>query len=319
VVGITRLTYGGSLVVTNIGTNALAAGDTLTLFSATNYSGSFASTNLPALTNGLGWKVSGLNSAGVIQVATYTNPPTILACASNRLVVTTSSTGLAPNFTADVSAVSESGIVHVTQLPPPGAAVPPGTNTVTLLVDDGYGNTNSCAALLVVDRAPLANTAAYTRQPLTTFKILTSSLLTNYTSDPDGDHVTLTGIGSPAHGSSALAGAWIAYTPGISDQTDSFNYSISDGRGGAATGAIQITLVSTSGGLIQSITPPGEGGVTITFAGIPGFPYTVQRASDPGGPWIGMHSTNAPPAGVFTYTDLSPPPISAYYRLIYQP
>ena len=49
VIGVRTLTCGGSLVVTNIGTNAFVAGDSITLFQATNYAGSFSSLTLPAL------------------------------------------------------------------------------------------------------------------------------------------------------------------------------------------------------------------------------------------------------------------------------
>ena len=43
-----------------------------------------------------------------------------------------------------------SGIVHFTQLPPAGSALPLGTNFVTFFVDDGNGNTNYCTAPVTV-------------------------------------------------------------------------------------------------------------------------------------------------------------------------
>ena len=54
VIGITTLTNGGTLTVTNLGP-ALQIGDTFTFFNATNYVGSFAAMNLPPLAAGLGW------------------------------------------------------------------------------------------------------------------------------------------------------------------------------------------------------------------------------------------------------------------------
>src|SRR6185369_10372538 len=48
-------TYGGSLVVSNIGPGALAAGDRFQLFSADSFAGGFTSIILPALTPGLTW------------------------------------------------------------------------------------------------------------------------------------------------------------------------------------------------------------------------------------------------------------------------
>jgi hypothetical protein len=49
------LTYGGSLVVTNIGTNALSVGDRYLLFNASSFAGSFSSITLPPLPSGLIW------------------------------------------------------------------------------------------------------------------------------------------------------------------------------------------------------------------------------------------------------------------------
>ena len=49
------LTYGGALVVTNLGPTALAPGDKFKLFNATSYAGSFSALTLPPLDFGLGW------------------------------------------------------------------------------------------------------------------------------------------------------------------------------------------------------------------------------------------------------------------------
>lgn len=68
VTGISTLTYGGTLTVTNAGTT-LQAGDTFQLFNATNYAGSFATLNLPALGAGLSWSNS-LAVNGSIAVVT---------------------------------------------------------------------------------------------------------------------------------------------------------------------------------------------------------------------------------------------------------
>jgi len=78
VTGSAPLTYGGTLTVTSLG-NALAAGDTFTLFSANSYAGSFAATNLPALSSGLVWDLSELAVNGTISVSQVPpTPPTIL-------------------------------------------------------------------------------------------------------------------------------------------------------------------------------------------------------------------------------------------------
>src|ERR1041385_1677066 len=53
VAGIGSLTFGGALMVTNVGGGTLAAGDSVTLFSARAYTASFSSMTLPALGAGL--------------------------------------------------------------------------------------------------------------------------------------------------------------------------------------------------------------------------------------------------------------------------
>jgi autotransporter-associated beta strand protein len=71
------VSYGGSLVVANIGA-ALQAGDAFTLFTATSYSGNFAATNLPSLGTGLGWSWNPASGTlSVIQTIKTNPPPTI--------------------------------------------------------------------------------------------------------------------------------------------------------------------------------------------------------------------------------------------------
>ena len=53
--GLASLTCGGSLTVTNIGSTALAAGDTFKVFSAASYGGAFSTAVLPSLGTNLYW------------------------------------------------------------------------------------------------------------------------------------------------------------------------------------------------------------------------------------------------------------------------
>jgi len=98
--GLTGVTYGGTLTVTNI-TGAgtpLAAGDTFTLFTLAsgNYSGGFAAFNLPPLASGVSWDVSELSQHGWIKVVNYAstpvfNPPAGIYVSTQPLSVTISS------------------------------------------------------------------------------------------------------------------------------------------------------------------------------------------------------------------------------------
>jgi autotransporter-associated beta strand protein len=68
VAGITTVTYGGTLLVTKTGPDALFAGDSFSLFSATTYAGTFATLTLPPLGTGLSWNTSQLTVDGTIAV-----------------------------------------------------------------------------------------------------------------------------------------------------------------------------------------------------------------------------------------------------------
>ena len=78
------LALGGTLTVTNTGTNALAAGDSFDLFSATTISGTFSSKTLPALGTNLVWDTSQLTSAGVLTVGALPTV-TVLPATTNLL------------------------------------------------------------------------------------------------------------------------------------------------------------------------------------------------------------------------------------------
>lgn len=97
--GIGSLTYGGTLVVTNLA-GTLAAGDSYTLFTATNYSGSFSSILLPALTGNLAWDTSKLGVNGSLSVGLA--PSVALVPATTNVtyglgaILTAAATGTAP-------------------------------------------------------------------------------------------------------------------------------------------------------------------------------------------------------------------------------
>jgi len=76
--GMTNVTYGGSLVVTNVGAWPLEAGDTFTLFSAARYSSFFTALTLPPLGNPLTWDTSNLVVNGSISVVNATSAPVVV-------------------------------------------------------------------------------------------------------------------------------------------------------------------------------------------------------------------------------------------------
>ena len=69
VVGLTTVTYGGTLSLTNLGPTPVTAGDSFKLFSASSYSGAFASIVPATPAPGLVWDTSSLAIDGRLKVA----------------------------------------------------------------------------------------------------------------------------------------------------------------------------------------------------------------------------------------------------------
>ena len=99
ITGVTSLTYGGLLVVTNLGP-VLDEGDSFALFSAGSYAGGFVQISLPALGQGLAWDLGGLAATGVIRVARLpqitSQPQGLIATNGTPVGFTVAATGTAP-------------------------------------------------------------------------------------------------------------------------------------------------------------------------------------------------------------------------------
>jgi hypothetical protein len=80
---------------------------------------------------------------------------------------------------------------------------------------------------------------------------VTINLLAN-DSDPDGDALSVTANTSPANGTVSLSGGSATYTPAAGfSGTDAFGYTVSDGKGGTASGSVSISVAAAP-------TPPTE-------------------------------------------------------------
>ena len=113
--GMQSVNYGGRLVVTNLG-GALAPGDTFKLFSAENYSGSFDSFSLPALTGNLYW-TNRLALDGTLAVVAPINPTptniTILSTFTNSLVLSWPEDHIGWILETNAVAVTQTNAWHV--------------------------------------------------------------------------------------------------------------------------------------------------------------------------------------------------------------
>jgi len=153
--------------------------------------------------------------------------------------------------------------------------------------------------------------------PRVSLKISISELLGAWA----GSSLSLQSAGpaSTAGGSVTKDSTYIYYLPpGGAVATDHIPYTVSSANGCSTSAYIDLVIVPP-GGIAQTITV-SDGTATISFYGIPGFQYDVQRATSLGPPanWttitIGSPLTASPNDGSFTCTDDSAPNGMAYYR-----
>jgi len=96
-----------------------------------------------------------------------------------------------------------------------------------------------------INRGPAAVNDSFTvdcNAP-TTFNVLAND------TDPDGDALTITTVSAPGKGTAVVTAGRIVYTPNAAScagTSDSFTYSISDGRGGTSTATVAVTIRSSN-------------------------------------------------------------------------
>lgn len=90
-----------------------------------------------------------------------------------------------------------------------------------------------------LNRAPLAAADSYT---VVAGVAQTLDVLAN-DSDPDGNALSIAAVATPAHGTVAIEGNRLRYTPQADFAgSDSFSYTVSDGAGGSANAQVSITV-----------------------------------------------------------------------------
>jgi autotransporter-associated beta strand protein len=208
-------------------------------------------TNVHAAQNG-SWTVVASNSLGTstnsaVLAVSDSTPPTI-TCPSYIAIVTTDPVGANVSFSVTATDTCDSAPTAVST-PASGSFFAAGTNTVVSTATDSSGNTNTCSFLVVVDRAPVVQTNlnAYVAQDKTLTLDL-SNLLSMIT-DLDNDvlSVAQTDAASTNGGSVILTSTNVIYQPvaGFTGM-DLMNYVVADGRGGLATNAVVLNVLSTN-------------------------------------------------------------------------
>ncbi|WP_431237991.1 cadherin-like domain-containing protein [Mycolicibacterium aichiense] len=120
-----------------------------------------------------------------------------------------------------------------------------GADSFTYTVSDGHGGTATgtvAVTVTPVNGVPVAGGDMVSTAEDTAVSVSTGMLLGN-DSDPDGDTLTIAGIGQPQHGSAVLDGTTVTYTPDADfNGVDSLTYTVGDGHGGTATGMLSVTV-----------------------------------------------------------------------------
>jgi hypothetical protein len=179
-------------------------------------------------------------------------------------------------------------------------------------------SSNAVLSLNFPPQAGLLPAATFTNTPIT----ISLGKLLNTTSDPDGDALTVSAVTSTSTQGGAvqlgLLGA--TYQPALDFLgLDRFTYTVSDGRGGAATGTVEVGVLSRaglSGNMLPAVTL-GNGQVQVRFLGVPGRTYIVQRATQLPGAWTTLGTTQTSASGLGLLLDTNPLTGQAFYRTVY--
>lgn len=212
-----------------------------------------------------------------------------------------------------LASINASGIATAANPAPANVATFTGT----------YLGVESPSATLLVNRPPVpSDPDAAGRFANRSVKILAQKLVMN-DADADSDPLTLTAVSATSANGATLriTGAWVIYQPptGFND-TDTFNYTVSDGRGGAATGTVTVIVQPDPGAVTMNVlqleTLSGSGYTRIVFVGIPGRTYSIQ-ATDSLSPaaWTTLDTAVAGGDGIYEFVDTDAPNhVSRFYR-----
>jgi len=257
--------------------------------------------------------LSSLNPVGYKE-SVYFTATNLPADATGYVLFLTNSAAFSSNSLSSGGAIS----LTITNLPR-------GTNVITAQYAGDYnylGSTNLLAGgQVATNHPPVVGNVTYTRS-VNSIKISLSTLFTNVT-DVDGDVISLAGVSTSTNGIIVTTNSSLMLYVNTNSVNDQFNYTVSDGFGGTATGTIVINYYPFPVvGQNASVTISG-GTTALSFLGIPNFRYGIERSTNMTD-WAVILITNAPANGAFHYTDNfsdlgTNVPATAFYRLEWNP
>ncbi|MBB06378.1 MAG: hypothetical protein CML03_12855 [Pseudooceanicola sp.] len=117
-----------------------------------------------------------------------------------------------------------------------------GTDTFTYTVSDGAGGSDTASVTVNVGDMNDAPVAVDDDASGDEDTAITIDVLANDT-DADGDTLSISAVGTPANGTAEIVDGKIVYTPNADfSGSDTFEYTVSDGKGGSDTAMVTVTV-----------------------------------------------------------------------------
>jgi hypothetical protein len=305
------------------------SGSNVTYIPALNYSG--VDTFNYTITDGHGGNATGLVSVTVIPNNSPIAGPDFfsttqnLALTFNYTLLLTNDSDADPGDVLTLLSLSSNSLSggsvglsgsNITYIP---ALDFTGADTFNYTITDGHGGSATGLVTVTVssvNHPPTAGADSFSTYQNIPLAFNYTLLLTNDSDIDAGDILDLTTLStnSTAGGTVNLSGSNVTYIPAL-DFTgpDAFNYTISDGHGGSATGLVTVTVW-----LPPSLNLPAwqtNGNPLLTFQGLPGAQHTVEASTDFTN-WSGIGVASETSSGDFVFEDTSAGGLSArFYRL----
>ena len=313
--GLTSVTYGGTLTVTNLGP-ALSAGDTFTLFQSAAYAGGFTNIVLPSLTAGLGWNTNNLAVNGTLSVMSLLGvavvPATTNVTYGTSVTLTANVTGSGPFtyqwFDNNTNAITGQTNSTLTVAPAVAAS---GNYTV---VASNLGGSATNLASVTISTAPLSITANNDTKTYGQTKTYGSGS-TSFTSIGLQNSESIGSVTIIASGGTNATDAVGGYTLAVSAATggtfNPANYSLTYSNGMLTVNALAVVLSGTraydgtttaAAGILSVANKVGVDDVTVASgsATLAGASVTTQSITS-----FGSLALGGTTAGNYTFTGAS--------------
>jgi hypothetical protein len=237
-----------------VGQASVAAGvsKTPTTFTVTNVL-TLGTYNISAVVQDIQGATANCDSVALVEVDT--TPPGVDGGPAITVLAASNGQAVLPNVLSQVIATdlcTPANQLQYAQLISPGTTYTPGTYQIGVTVTDANGNTgNGFVTFIVTPYIPPANIppVASADAASTLANTPVSVQVLSNDSDADGDILQVVSITAVQNGTAVInANGTITFTPASGfTGTTTFQYTISDGRGGLATATVTITVAAPSG------------------------------------------------------------------------